>query len=199
MPTGYTAKLMDKGQSFPEFVMLCARSFGALIEMRDEPMDAPIPDKFEPSNYHAKALDKAKAEFKRLSKMTPEQQFNYGSKLQREALAAWDKCAARNEAENARIDAMVEKVSAWMPPTKEHYRLKEFMLEQLSISRHDMEWASKHRHHTDNPPIAHYRKALDSAKRDIGHHAEEMVKEHDRAKQRTEWVQKLRESLKEAK
>ena len=56
MPTGYTATLMEKGQTFQEFIMGCARAFGALIEMRDSPNDAPIPDKFEPSDYHAKRL-----------------------------------------------------------------------------------------------------------------------------------------------
>jgi hypothetical protein len=56
MPTGYTAKLMEEGQSFPEFAMRCARNFGALIMMRDESLDVPIPEQFEPSDYYRKKL-----------------------------------------------------------------------------------------------------------------------------------------------
>ena len=66
MPTGYTAELMEKGEPFNRFVMRCARAFGALIDLRDAQMDAPIPEKFEPSDYHVKALAKALAELERL-------------------------------------------------------------------------------------------------------------------------------------
>ena len=66
MPTGYTAKLMEQGQTFPEFIMSCARAFGALIMMRDDPANAPIPEKFEPSDYHVRALKKAYVEQTRL-------------------------------------------------------------------------------------------------------------------------------------
>ena len=34
MPTGYTYKI-GEGASFKEFVMACARAFGACVEMRD--------------------------------------------------------------------------------------------------------------------------------------------------------------------
>lgn len=49
--------------TFPEFAMRCARNFGALIMMRDEPLDAPIPEKFEPSGYYKKEYEKAKAAY----------------------------------------------------------------------------------------------------------------------------------------
>jgi hypothetical protein len=35
MPTGYTDKIKD-GISFEEFVLSCARQFGACISMRDD-------------------------------------------------------------------------------------------------------------------------------------------------------------------
>ena len=38
MPTGYTLDLYNgKDITFEEFVLKCARAFGALIDMRDEP------------------------------------------------------------------------------------------------------------------------------------------------------------------
>ena len=67
MPTGYTLELYDgKDITFEEFVLKCARAFGALINMRDEPRDAPIPERFEPSYYHLKELIKAKSGQKKL-------------------------------------------------------------------------------------------------------------------------------------
>jgi len=50
MPTGYTLDLYDgKNITFKEFVMKCAGAFGALISMKDESLDAPIPEHLEPS------------------------------------------------------------------------------------------------------------------------------------------------------
>ena len=60
MPTGYTAKIAD-GQTFEEFILSCARAFGALVEMRDEPADAPIPEEFKPSAYHTTQIGVARA------------------------------------------------------------------------------------------------------------------------------------------
>jgi hypothetical protein len=62
MPTGFTADICKGAEvSFEDFAMTCARAFGALYSMRDEPMDAPIPETFVASGYHADELEKAKA------------------------------------------------------------------------------------------------------------------------------------------
>ena len=57
MPTGYTAVIED-GCTFKEYVMTCARAFGATISMREEPLSKEIPEKFEVSDY---ALNQLKA------------------------------------------------------------------------------------------------------------------------------------------
>ena len=45
MPTGYTADIQDgKITTLREYALSCARAFGALIMMRDDPHDAPIAD-----------------------------------------------------------------------------------------------------------------------------------------------------------
>lgn len=69
MPTGYTAAIAD-GISFTNYAMGCARAFGALIEMRDEPSDAPIPEEFKPSTYHLEELQKAQKKLHNLCKMS---------------------------------------------------------------------------------------------------------------------------------
>ena len=45
MPTGYTAGILE-GETFEQYALQCAKAFGALVMMRDEPSDAPIPDQF---------------------------------------------------------------------------------------------------------------------------------------------------------
>ena len=80
MPTGYTAKLMEKGKSFDEFVLFCARAFGACIDMRDEDMNAPIPEQFQPSAYYQKSVDENSAELTRLESMTNEERLAFGAK-----------------------------------------------------------------------------------------------------------------------
>ena len=67
MPTGYT-DLINNGCTFNEFVMGCARAFGATIDMRDEPLGAEIPEKFELSDYHSAKIDEAKRETKEFLK-----------------------------------------------------------------------------------------------------------------------------------
>lgn len=61
MPTGYT-EAVQSGEvtEFRDFALRCARAMGALIMMRDDPMDAPIPDEFKPSDWNRKQLDKAR-------------------------------------------------------------------------------------------------------------------------------------------
>ena len=60
MPTGYTDRIYRGVEtSFRTFMLECARGFGALVHLRDEP-GAPIPDVIPPSDYYAVALAKAR-------------------------------------------------------------------------------------------------------------------------------------------
>lgn len=46
MPPAYTSFVADNENfSFLEFAMLCARNFGALMMMRNEPLDLPVPER----------------------------------------------------------------------------------------------------------------------------------------------------------
>lgn len=55
MSTGYT-DCIGKGADFKQFALGCARAFGALVTMRDEPSNVEIPDEFLPSDYHKKKI-----------------------------------------------------------------------------------------------------------------------------------------------
>lgn len=196
MPTGYTATLMEKGQTFETFVMTCARAFGALINMRDDPLNAPIPKKFEPSKHYVDSLAAAQQEAGRLARFSKVRQLDFGAKKRTERIKQTKGWIAKETLENKRIDGMVAKVTGWMPPTTEHEELKTFMLQQLKISRNSvgynmLELAKA----KDRTAMDYYQLALGEAERNITYYEEQLQKEIERAGTRTEWVAQLRKSL----
>lgn len=196
MPTGYTAKLMKSGQAFPEFIMGCARAFGALIEMRDSPNDAPIPDKFEPSDYNAKRLIEAREELAKLKAMSAEERAAFGESAKAGDIERSREYIEEALAENSRLEDMAAQVRAWTPPTKDHQGLKNFMLQQIDVSKNDVDYLERFMAEEQAKPVtAYYVEAVSSAARDMKYHAEENAKEVERTNSRTEWVQQLRASI----
>jgi len=194
MPTGYTDVLYEGEQTFDQFVLTCARAFGAMITMRDEPLSAPIPDQLEPSAYHSEGLAKANARLAELETLTlPE-----CARKARQGYAAWEtqRRAAESEAlaRLARYEAMRSAVLSWTPPTGDHTGLRDFMVEQLDTSiKHDgpFNWG-------DGPPkegIAWHEAEIARALSDIAYHAKELAAERERATERTAWLRALRQSL----
>lgn len=199
MPTGYTRQLMEKGQTFEEFVLLCARAIGVFVSMRDDPMDAPIPDKFEPIDHYSNELEQNKLLVERLEQMTHEQRVEYGRNQIRGDLARYRQLIQKAAEENARLDEMGAKVKAWNPPTPDHTDLQKFMLEQIQRSRNDGDYYNKALvKATETSPLALWHSALSEARRQIAYCVEEQQNEIDRANSKTDWVKQLRDSLKGA-
>lgn len=195
MPTGYTAELMDKGQDFRTFVLTCARAFGACIMQRDDPMQDE-PKKQEPSDYHTKALAVAQERLRTLKAMSLEQQRAKGLAMRSEAVESAKASLLRDRIQNDRLDEMASQVRAWEPPTDEHKGLKDFMLDQIKISRHDIAWGEKYvREAEDKTPDAYFVEAVSSAVRDLDYHAREHGKEVERTNGRNDWIERLYESL----
>lgn len=200
MPTGYTADIYEgKEVSFPDFVMDCARAFGALITMRDDPRDAPIPDEFQPNDYHLREHETALRNLAEAKAWTEDQATEYAEVAYVEAHGAWVEHQLTAKERGERYEAMLAQVQAWEPPTPDHQGLKDFMVEQLESSiKHDADltdlerWYPEPRQHT-GPEWRQDRIA--KAERDIEYHAAEWLKEVERAQQRTEWVWALRHSL----
>lgn len=138
MPTGYTAKLIEKGQSFPEFVMLCARAFGACVEMREDGLDAPIPDKFEPSDYHVKARTKAMDAFAFLNQLDDSEKIAYGKARKQSEHDSIMSCIRERSIEAERIDNMKAEVEEWEPPTEEHdvRKIEDDLVDYEIVARH---------------------------------------------------------------
>lgn len=197
MPTGYTADI-TKDTTLEEFAMKCARAFGALILMRDDPQDAEIPE-FKPSDWHEKELAKATARIAELTSMT-------ASQCDAEADKAWSASAkgrirskAESDKKRAAYQAVLARVQAWTPPTPEHEGLKTFMAKQLAESI-EFDCIDDATVDLFNPlaPVtgAEWREnEMKQAKQSVVYHANENAKEIARAKQRNKWVRDLRDSL----
>lgn len=197
MPTGYTAAIKD-GISFETFIWSCARQFGALIMMSDDPHDAPIPEKFEPSDYHIKEIAKLQAERKRLVNMTE-------AKAEKEAQAEFKKELEYNaeriseaNATKKKYSEMLLKVRAWQPPTPDHIGLKDFMIQQIESSI-DFDCDTKYyldkqvKMLTGKEWLATH---IKETRRQLQYHIDENLKEIERTSSRNQWINDLRESLK---
>ena len=196
MPTGYTAKLMEDGQTFQEFIMGCARAFGALIEMRDEPSNATIPDKFEPSGYHSQRLIESTEKLAWLQSMTPSEQESFGQSEKNATIKRERAWLEKARSEDCRLENMAAQVKEWIPPTPDHQELKNFMLQQIDVSKNGLDYIKTSIANAEKKPaMAYYVAAVSRAAGDIKYNTEKGAEEIERANGRTEWIKQLRESI----
>lgn len=194
MPTGYTYPVVDgKITEFSDFALSCARAFGALITMREDPMDKPIPDEIAPdTKYYDERLAEHQKRLGEVLDMTDAECDAAAAAEHEEALKSRADYLARQEAEAARINAMLVKVRAWTPPTADHTEMKKFMIDQLVMSLPG----------TYSPAIpekldgATWRKRTgDELAQSVVRDKAEIAKEIERAAGRTLWIKSLRMSL----
>lgn len=197
MPTGYTSDIYEgKPITFPEFVMECARAFGALVTLRDAPT-TPIPDEFKPdTSYYDESLIKHRAELVRLEALAPEEIAAEHAEHRAEKLKRRTEAAVRNREMRKRYQAMLDEVDAWEPPTLDHVELKEFMQQQLRDSmKFDCPKDGYVEPLGDDDPVAWYEAKLDRERRAIEYDEKHIADEIERAEKRTAWVRALRDSL----
>jgi len=194
MPSGYTSELYDgKPQTFEQFVLQCARAFGATIMQRDDPWDAPLRLPKPSTDYSAERLAQAQNELDRFRGMPAELVEIEAEESYLAALDAWKKAEKDKRDREERYRNMLADVMGWVPPTAEHEGLKEFMIQQLEESiRFDCSvW---------DPPVRktadEYRaEKIESAERDIRYHTKSMAEEIERTNGRRGWITDLAESL----
>lgn len=201
MPTGYTAGVADGTVTeFKEYAMSCARAFGACISMRDDPHDAEIPEKFEPSSYHADAIERAESDLKILLDAT-QAELNAAAKLKYTVdLNHNQNAIAERQKQRERYEEMLAKAKAYEPPSDDHADFAEFMVSQLTQS---IEFDCSTSYYEENMPkqltAAEFRlKEMNRLEDSIEYHKREYVKEVQRTEKRNKWIQLLRESLSDA-
>ncbi|MDE1914693.1 MAG: hypothetical protein KGJ57_17665 [Sphingomonadales bacterium] len=195
MPSGFTADVQSgKITTLKEFAWRCARGMGALIMMRDEPLAAPIPERFEPSPYHENRLREVESELEALRAMQPEEWQAAADAEHDEIADAHATWMEEQQEQRQRYEAMIAKVMAW---TGEPEGIKDFMLDQLHSSMS-----------FDCPRHAQFFRSLDyktghqwkvereqQLTRDMAYHAKNYHEEITRTESRNAWLSQLRKSL----
>lgn len=132
MPTGYTYGVQEGSMTtLDAFAKECARAF--LWQARDSNEKDLIKLVATPndSEYQVNQLIKAKENLKELQGLTETEWLTRYEEERRDDIRRQHERNERIKIEQARYDAMIEKVKAWTPPTEQHQDLKEFMLDQL--------------------------------------------------------------------
>lgn len=195
MPTGYTAKVEDGSiTELKDYILTCARAFGALVHMRDDSLDKQM-ERCEPSDYHIKNLKIANDELEEFYKISDEDMEIEITKKYENELKGNKDYYEEGETQNARYDSMLKKVNNWIPPTKEHEALKEFAIQQISISKSDY-----HKSYKDKLPerltLSEYKNMKEKQLKDnIDYHKKGYQKEVEKCKNANKWIDSLVESL----
>lgn len=193
MPTGYTSEI-ENGISFEKFTLNCARAFGALMSMREDPLDKEIPDSFEPSDYNLKELEEAKQSLAEFNGLTTKQKQEACDKMNKDSLVSWENSTKKYYELKSKYESMLAEVLKWNPPTKYHDGLKSFMADQIKQSiKFDCYFTEKPK------PISlgqFIESRTETLNRNIKYHSEAYEKEVKSCNERSEWVQKLKQSLK---
>lgn len=198
MPSGFTAGVAEgKITTFKDFALKCVRGVGVCISMRDDPLDKPIPAKFEPDGYYTEALrtaDKALVRYLALSRdmEAAKKEANIEYKMR---LEAWTATKERRFKENERYNKMIAEVEAWQPPTAEHVGFKDFMLVQLkdSVKFDCGDYDTYKPKPTDVETWI--KEKVENAKSDVAYHTKALEEEEARVAQRNKWLDELRKSL----
>jgi hypothetical protein len=193
MPTGYTAAVKD-GISFEQFVWHCARAFGALVMMRDDPSDAVVPQRFEESPYYRKALEEAKDRLATVRAMSLASAEENARHAHTKALKEHgEREAAKDDLRN-KYSAMLAQVVKWSPPSSEHTGLKDFMLQQL---RESIDWDCKP--YPAPEPITNaavwLADQIADAERAVERKTQALADEVERVAGRNRWIADLRASV----
>jgi hypothetical protein len=196
MPTGYTCDI-EKGITFNEFIMKCARAFGACIEMRDAPSNTKIPKEFKPSNYHKQELKDTLKKLAKIEKMSVNEATKMAKKECQERVKEHkeiirDKIILKNK-----YNKMLNDVNDWTPPSKDHIGLKDFMQQQIKES---IKFDCDITYYEKNSPILmtgeQWKKMrIEILTDDIKYHTRLYTEEVQKTQERNCWIKQLRESL----
>lgn len=199
MPTGYTAPIYE-GQdlSLSEYAQRCARAFGALITLRDEPLTNSIPDRIESTTFYRDALVKIQKEYDDFLANPPT--IEYAETEYEKLVAKYNKDRTeRNEKAKAletRYRKLLDEVNAWQPPTPEHTGLKDFMVRQLEQSIDGDCRIPDKSYIPDKEDFVKEMITGESLKRRLGYYSESAEKEALSAEKTNLWIKQLKESLK---
>ena len=113
MPTSYTSDLHSgKKMTLAAYLMRCARASGKLDRIREYPIDAVIPDRFETYSYYIEQLEKARANVARIKKWDDAEAGRYAQYAYDHERCRYEESLLNMTALRERYEAMLEKAKA---------------------------------------------------------------------------------------
>jgi hypothetical protein len=195
MPTGYTAPIAD-GMTFEQYALGCARAFGALVTMRDEPSDAPIPEKLEPDTYYQRSLEASQLELDRVMSLTAAEIVAETDKSYLADYECWQERRKRRAHLREKYEAILGRVRAYVAPTPDHVEFKQFMEKQL-VDSINFDCSDSCDDETQRvAPAKWIADRLEELRREVARREQSAREEVERTYKRNEWIQALRDSLK---
>ena len=194
MTSGYTSPVAEKDISFREYALGCARAFGYLTQMRGEPSEARVPNKFTPNKIHLKQLAKAGKILQTIEAMTDEQVASEVERLYDQSLEQYARILRSTADITERYVKMRAKAKKWEAPTPNHKDLRDFMISQLEQAiafdcSINCELPKK------MTPQKYRAMLLEKAQEGIHRYAKKYSEEVAKAQEATIWVRQLRKSL----
>jgi transposase len=195
MPTGYTADLYDlKPITRNEFILQCARAFGATIEQRDEPLSNP-PTLRSTNDYTDKNIARAKERIWFVSYWSEQTIAEEAELAYQRDFKAWSEGASKALARRVKYEQMLSDVTAWKPPTPKHEELKKFMIDQLESS---IEWDCKiYPSPARITPKEYAEQEIKAAERDLEYYTQAKEREQNNVDESNDWIRALYKSLEE--
>lgn len=198
MPTWITQIVADgKMTSGKEFLLRCARQFGALIHMRDDDSDAVITLPQPNTAHYDSQIVRSLEKLHNLKNMTfAEAAVAIEQEYQKELQRYKETLDRKAEIKNHYID-MMDKIQEWEPPTSEHVNLKDFAMKQLNESV-DWDCDTKYDYEPVRMDPEEWLKArIEAAEHDFEWNTQQRQDEIDRVTDRNKWLTALIDSLKE--
>lgn len=199
MATGYTYSVQTgEITELKDYILSCAKSFGAFIHMRDDKISPEIKYK-EIGEYYSRQLENTKNEFEAFKLLSDEAiQKQLDESYERRVQELKDGLKRFDEQKQRYLD-MIKKVEKWIPPTEDHVKLKEFALEQLNGSL-EFDCSDRSREYYLKKPfkdsIESYRAyKIKSYLKDLEYYSKCYRNELESVEKTNKWIKDLVESL----
>lgn len=205
MPTGYTAGIIDGSiNTFEEFAKGCARAFGALIMMKEDPMDTPIKLR-EPIDYYVNQINDIRNNKAKLIAYTDDELETIMKDLLIVDIKQCEEQIAKITTIRSKLGNMLIAVKNWTPPTEEHTHFKEFMDQQLmdtlkcdGNAYYYVEKLAKSKYELDHIDVKSYRAIqMHKLDKDLAYNVDQRNKDLERCKDSNKWITDLLDSLKD--
>lgn len=198
MPTGYTCYIEDGNiTTAKDFIMLCTRAFGALISMRDEPLSTPIPQEIKADTQYAdKMIQHYKNELAKYESLSPDEIHEMNRTEYENRETSRKKSLDKKLNIKKLYEQILSDVKAWIPPTDEHIKLKDFAIEQIEMciptERELSFYTRKETEMSDDEWIAD---KIELCRKNISYYEDYRKKEIEHAESCNNWLNAVRDSF----